>query len=243
MTSWNIYFGYKTFWNESEFARRRFPFCDLRSINMYFVVARVSFQCHQPSFNRQFHVLFSFLLFSLVIPLLLIFFCSFSRSLLYLFSTLLVYLLRYNLSNHHQTQQVPWPLKTIQNLGTFETPFTRAKKSARHSKFLAPCFVYACRNYLLEVVSAPLKLWALVPHNIWDRYVYTSKLGVPCPKIVSTVPKIWRTVPIFLARVNGVWVAGSCATIVEDALQEIQRLKPISIVFFLFACSGMVAMF
>ena len=30
------------------------------------------------------------------------------------------------------------------------------------------------------------------------------KLGVPCLKILSTVPKIWRAVPIFLARVNGV---------------------------------------
>ena len=28
------------------------------------------------------------------------------------------------------------------------------------------------------------------------------KLGVPCLKIVSTVPKIWRAVPIFLARVR-----------------------------------------
>ena len=26
------------------------------------------------------------------------------------------------------------------------------------------------------------------------------KLGVPCLKIVSTVPKLWRAVPIFLAR-------------------------------------------
>ena len=32
------------------------------------------------------------------------------------------------------------------------------------------------------------------------------KLGVPCLKIVSTVPKIWRAVPTFLARVNGVLV-------------------------------------
>ena len=32
------------------------------------------------------------------------------------------------------------------------------------------------------------------------------KLGVLCLKIVSTVPKIWRAVPIFLARVNGVLV-------------------------------------
>ena len=145
MTSWNIYFAYKTFWNENEFARRRFPFCDLRSTCMYFVVTRVSFQCHRPSFNKQFHVLFSFLLFSLVIPLLLFFFGSFSRCVLYLFSTPLVYFPRYNLSNHHQTQQVPWSLKTkwiyyIQNLGTFETPFTRAKKWARHAKFLAPCW-------------------------------------------------------------------------------------------------------
>ena len=37
-------------------------------------------------------------------------------------------------------------------------------------------------DYLREVVSAPLKFWALVPHCIWDRYVYTSKIG-------STVPK------------------------------------------------------
>ena len=214
---------------------------DLRSTCMYFVVTRVSFQCHRPSFNKQFHVLFSFLLFSLVIPLLLFFFCSFSRSPLYLFSTPLVYLPRYNLSNHHQTQQVPWSLKTkwiyyIQNLGTFETPFTRAKKSARHAKFLAP--------YLLEVASAPLKFWALVPHYIWDRYVYTSE-NWECRALKSSArcQKIWRAVPIFLARVNGVWVAGLCATIVEDALQEIQRLKPISIVFFLFPCSGMVAMF
>ena len=32
------------------------------------------------------------------------------------------------------------------------------------------------------------------------------KLGVPCLKIVRTVQKIWRAVPIFLARVNGVLV-------------------------------------
>ena len=46
---------------------------------------------------------------------------------------------------------------------------------------------------------------ALVPHYMWDRYVYT--LGVPCLKIVSKVQKIWRALPIFLARVNGVVVA------------------------------------
>ena len=36
--------------------------------------------------------------------------------------------------------------------------------------------------------------------------LHVEKLGVPCVKIVSTVPKIWRAVPIFLARVNGVLV-------------------------------------
>ena len=45
-----------------------------------------------------------------------------------------------------------------------------------------------------------------MPHYIWDRYVTFThrKLGVPCLKIVSTVPKIWGAVPIFFARVNGV---------------------------------------
>ena len=33
-----------------------------------------------------------------------------------------------------------------------------------------------------------------------------QKLRVPCLKIVSTVPKIWRAVPMFLARVNGVLI-------------------------------------
>ena len=50
-----------------------------------------------------------------------------------------------------------------------KTPFTRAKKSARHVKFLAPCLVYPCRDYLPAVVSAPLKFWALC-----------QKFGVPC---------------------------------------------------------------
>ena len=39
-------------------------------------------------------------------------------------------------------------------------------------------------------LGSTLKFWALVPHYILDRLVYTSKLGVPCLKIVSTVPKI-----------------------------------------------------
>ena len=38
---------------------------------------------------------------------------------------------------------------------------------------------------------------------------HDRKLGVPCRKIVSTVPKIWRAVPIFLAGVNGVLLCDS----------------------------------
>ena len=32
---------------------------------------------------------------------------------------------------------------------------------------------------------------------------------MPCLKIISTVPKIWHAVPIFLTRVNGVLLTGS----------------------------------
>ena len=206
---------------------------------MYFVVTRVSFQCHRPSFNKQFHVLFSFLLFSLVIPLLLFFFCSFSRCVLYLFSTPLVYFPRYNLSNHRQTQQVPWSLKTkwlyyIQNLGTFETPFTRAKKisTARQIFGTVP---------LGGSLGTP-KHWC---HITFGTDTFTRrKLGMPCPKIVSMVPKIWRAVPIFLARVNGVWVAGLCATIVEDRCSSGNpEAEAYFYCFFLFPSSGTVAMF
>ena len=87
----------------------------------------------------------------------------------------------------------------------YENLFTRAKKiGTARQIFGTVLIVYPCRDYFQEVVSATLKFWALVPHLMWDRYVYTSKLEVPCLKIVSTVPKIWRAVPIFLARVNGV---------------------------------------
>ena len=40
---------------------------------------------------------------------------------------------------------------------------------------------FSVRDYLREVVSAPLQFWALVPHYMWDRYVYTSKLGSAVP--------------------------------------------------------------
>ena len=63
------------------------------------------------------------------------------------------------------------------------------KKDLERTNFLARCLVYPCRDYLLEVDSAPLKFWAPVPHYVWDRYVYSPKLRVPCLKIVSTAPK------------------------------------------------------
>ena len=86
-----------------------------------------------------------------------------------------------------------------------ETPFTRAKKSARHAKFLAPCVVYPCRDLLREVVSAPLKFWALVPHYIWDRYVYTSKIVSAVPSNRQYSAKNLACRADFLARVDGVW--------------------------------------
>ena len=64
----------------------------------------------------------------------------------------------------------------------FKTPFISAKKPARHATFLARCLVYPCRDYFRAVVSALPKFWALVPHYIWDRYVYTSKIGSAVPQ-------------------------------------------------------------
>ena len=66
-----------------------------------------------------------------------------------------------------------------------ETPFTGTKKNPHGT----PNFCHRA-SFTREVVSAPLKFWALVPYYFWDRYVYTSKIG--------------SAVPDFLARVNGV---------------------------------------
>ena len=80
------------------------------------------------------------------------------------------------------------------------------KRSVLHAKFLAPCLVYSYRDYLWEVVSAPLNFehWC---HITCGTDTFTPrKLGVLCLKIVSMVPKIWRAVPIFLGHVNGVSV-------------------------------------
>ena len=90
------------------------------------------------------------------------------------------------------------------------------KKDLERTNFLARCLVYPCQDYLLEVDSAPLKFWAPVPHYVWDRYVYSPKLRVPCLKIVSMVPKFG--VPCraaFLARVNGVLIFTSHLTAIN----------------------------
>ena len=72
-------------------------------------------------------------------------------------------------------------------------------------KCLAPCVVYPCRDLLREVVSATLKFWALVPHYIWDRYVYTSKIVSAVPSNRQHGVKNLACRADFLARVNGVW--------------------------------------
>ena len=74
------------------------------------------------------------------------------------------------------------------------------KKSARHAKFRLP------------VPRLPPGGSLGTPKNFEHWFHITCgtdtftcrKLGVPYLKIVSTVPKIWRAVPIFLARVNEV---------------------------------------
>ena len=86
-----------------------------------------------------------------------------------------------------------WRCKTITHLHAL-------KESVRHAKFLAPCLVYPCRDYLL----LNFEHWC---HITFGTDTFTRrKLGVPCLKIVSTVPKIWLAVQIFLTRVNGVYV-------------------------------------
>lgn len=51
---------------------------------------------------------------------------------------------------------------------------------------LAPCLDNPYPDYLQEVFSAPTNSWALVPHFIWDNYVYSSKIWSAVPKMVQT---------------------------------------------------------
>ena len=70
------------------------------------------------------------------------------------------------------------------------------------TNFFARCLVYRCRDCLREVVSAPLKFWALVPHYVWDRHVYTSKIGSAVPWNRQLGAKSLACRADFLARVN-----------------------------------------
>ena len=62
------------------------------------------------------------------------------------------------------------------------------------------------RAYLQEVVSAPQEFWALVPHFISDRYVYTSKIWSAVLKNGQHGAKKAPCCADFLACVNGVLV-------------------------------------
>ena len=82
------------------------------------------------------------------------------------------------------------------------------KKSARHAKFLAPCLVYPPRLPPGGSLGTSKILSTDQCHITFVTDTFTRrKLGVPCLKMVSMVPKIWRAVPTFLGRVNGVLVA------------------------------------
>ena len=59
---------------------------------------------------------------------------------------------------------------------SFKPHLHALKNAARHAKFSAPCLIYLWGDYLREVVSAPLKFWALEPHFMWDWYVNMSKI-------------------------------------------------------------------
>ncbi len=99
-----------------------------------------------------------------------------------------------------------WPKET-KSLGARMTqwpPFSW-KQRMRHSCFRHGASIYPCRDYLLEVVSAPLKNWALVPHFFWDRYVYTSIIGSAVPKNCQYGAKNLPCRAYFFARVNGVY--------------------------------------
>ena len=64
--------------------------------------------------------------------------------------------------------------------------------------------IYRCRDYLPEVVSAPLKFWAPVSKFFQDRYVYTAITDSAVPKNCQYGANILGCRANFLVRVNGV---------------------------------------
>ena len=64
--------------------------------------------------------------------------------------------------------------------------------------------IYRCRDYLPEVVSAPLKFWAPVPKFFQDRYVYTAITDSAVPENCQYGANILGCRANFLVRVNGV---------------------------------------
>ena len=73
------------------------------------------------------------------------------------------------------------------------------KKSAQHVKFLALCLVRPCRDYLREVslgTSKILRTGATL--HLGPIYLHVENWKCcTALKIISTVPKSWRAVPIF----------------------------------------------
>ena len=69
-------------------------------------------------------------------------------------------------------------------------------------RFRHRTLVYRCRDYLPEVVSAPLKFWAPVPKFFQDRYVYTAITGSGIPKNCQYSAKILWCCANFLMHVK-----------------------------------------
>ena len=81
---------------------------------------------------------------------------------------------------------------------TIKTPFTRAKKFGTASQIFGTASRLPVPRLPPGCSPGTFKI------TFGTDTVTRRKLGVPCLKIVITVPKIWRAVPTFLARVNGV---------------------------------------
>ena len=84
-----------------------------------------------------------------------------------------------------------------------KTPFTRAKKisTARQIFGAVPRLPVPRGLGTTKILSTGATL------HFGPIRLNVENLGVPCLKIVSTVPKIWRAV-IFFARVNGAFNKG-----------------------------------